>query len=133
MQKKKQGQNIDLTFSIFLNHFSEFCYGGKKKIFKVVFASLKSFHYSFLSFLAFSKNGQPTLRALRPLNGKTPYKALSALDAEQTNKMYGCAAKKRKRRQAGKYIIVFFPLFATSDLRKGKQKHISSLGLFYDY
>lgn len=87
-------------------------------------------HYPFN---AFSKNGQPTLRALRPLNGKTPYKALSALDAEQTNKMYGCAAKKRKRRQAGKYIIVFFPLFATSDLRKGKQKHISSLGLFYDY
>lgn len=63
-------------------------------------------HYPFN---AFSKNGQPTLRALRPLNGKTPYKALSALDAEQTNKMYGCAAKKRKRRQAGKYIIVFFP------------------------
>lgn len=63
-------------------------------------------HYPFN---AFSKNGQPTLRALRPLNGKTPYKALSALDAEQTNKMYGCAAKKRKRRQAGKYIIVFSP------------------------
>lgn len=62
-------------------------------------------HYPFN---AFSKNGQPTLRALHPLNGKTPYKALSALDAEQTNKMYGCAAKKRKRRQTGKYIGVFF-------------------------
>ena len=62
-------------------------------------------HYPFN---AFSKNGQPTLIALHPLNGKTPYKALSALDAEQTNKMYGCAAKKRKRRQTGKYIG-FFP------------------------
>jgi len=61
-------------------------------------------HYPFN---AFSKNGQPTLRALHPLNGKTPYKALSALDAEQTNKMYGCAGKKRKRRQTGKYIGLF--------------------------
>ena len=77
-------------------------------------------HYPFN---AFSKNGQPTLRALHPLNGKTPYKALSALDAEQTNKMYGCAAKKRKRRQTGKYIRVF-SLFAASDLRKGKQRHL---------
>ena len=62
-------------------------------------------HYPFN---AFSKNGQPTLQALQPLNGKTPYKDLSALDAEQTNKMYGCAAKKRKRRQTGKYFGFFF-------------------------
>ncbi|KAJ7374574.1 hypothetical protein OS493_004912 [Desmophyllum pertusum] len=53
-------------------------------------------HYPFN---AFSKNGQPTLRTLRPLNGKRPYQALSDLDAQQTNKMYGCAAKRRKRRQ----------------------------------
>ena len=65
-------------------------------------------HYPFN---AFSKNGQPTLRALRPLNGETPYKALSALDAEQTNKMYGCAAKKRKRRQTGKLSLLLLLLF----------------------
>lgn len=56
-------------------------------------------HYPFN---AFSKNGQPTLRALQPLNGKKPYQALSNLDAEQTNKMYGCSSSdpfRRKRRQ----------------------------------
>lgn len=62
-------------------------------------------HYPFN---AFSINGQPTLRALQPLNGKKPYKALSALDADQTNRMYGCRSTdepfKRKRRQtAGNY------------------------------
>lgn len=83
-------------------------------------------HYPFN---AFSKNGQPTLRALHPLNGKTPYKDLSALDAEQTNKMYGCATKKRKRRQAGKYSC-FVSLSLTSDLRKGKQLEAFLIGLY---
>ncbi|PFX31363.1 Zinc metalloproteinase nas-15 [Stylophora pistillata] len=55
-------------------------------------------HYPFN---AFSKNGQPTLQALKPLNGKQPYQNLSPLDAEQTDWMYGCNAKKRKRRQTG--------------------------------
>lgn len=58
-------------------------------------------HYPFN---AFSKNGQPTLQALKPLNGKQPYQNLSPLDAEQTDWMYGCNAKKRKRRQSGKYF-----------------------------
>ena len=60
-------------------------------------------HYPFN---AFSKNGQPTLRTLQPLNGKSPYKILSDLDAQQTNKMYGCSSSepRRKRRQTRKLI-----------------------------
>ena len=60
-------------------------------------------HYPFN---AFSKNGQPTLRTLQPLNGKSPYKTLSDLDAQQTNKMYGCSSSEpsRKRRQTRKFI-----------------------------
>ena len=55
-------------------------------------------------FNTFSKNGQPTLRTLQPLNGKSPYKTLSDLDAQQTNKMYGCSSSEpsRKRRQTRK-------------------------------
>ncbi|CAH3192073.1 unnamed protein product, partial [Porites evermanni] len=60
-------------------------------------------HYPFN---AFSKNGQPTLRTLQPLNGKSPYKTLSDLDAQQTSKMYGCSSSepRRKRRQTRKLI-----------------------------
>lgn len=58
-KKKKQKQNIDLIFSVCRNHFSELSYGGKKKIFKIVFTSLKSCHLPFISFLVFSENGQP--------------------------------------------------------------------------
>ena len=87
-------------------------------------------HYPFN---AFSKNGQPTLRALRPLNGETPYKALSALDAEQTNKMYGCAAKKRKRRQTGKYmaVVVFF-LYLQLWISEKVNRSISVFLVYFD-
>jgi hypothetical protein len=47
-------------------------------------------HYPFN---AFSKNGQSTLRPLKPLNGKKPYKQLSTLDAKQTNIMYDYCRK----------------------------------------
>ena len=87
-------------------------------------------HYPFN---AFSKNGQPTLRALRPLNGKTPYKDLSTLDAEQTNKMYGCAAKKRKRRQTGKYIVVIFSYLQLRISEKKNRSSFSFLGLFWHH
>lgn len=86
-------------------------------------------HYPFN---AFSKNGQPTLRALRPLKGKTPYKALSALDAEQTNKMYGCAAKKRKRRQTGKYIVVLFFPYLQLRISEKKNRSISVFLVYFD-
>ena len=67
-------------------------------------------HYPFN---AFSKNGQPTLRALQPLNGRKPYKALSDLDAIQTNMMYGCRSTeedpfRRKRRQIGNSLVSYY-------------------------
>jgi len=51
-------------------------------------------HYPFT---AFSKDGySPTLRAKRPLNGKTPYVGLSDDDALQANRMYKCADRAKK-------------------------------------
>lgn len=47
-------------------------------------------HYPFN---AFSKNGKPTMTALKPLNGKAPYGKLSALDAKQANLMYNNCGK----------------------------------------
>ena len=43
---------------------------------------------------AFSSNGKKTMTPLKPLNGKTPYVALSALDAKQTSLMYDCPGKR---------------------------------------
>ena len=40
-------------------------------------------------------HSSPTLRAKRPLNGKTPYVGLSDDDALQANRMYKCAGKIR--------------------------------------
>ena len=59
-------------------------------------------HYPFN---AFTKNGKPTIRALYPLNGKKPYQALSSVDAQQTNLMYGCK-KKRERRQGESTLVI---------------------------
>ncbi|XP_048580000.1 zinc metalloproteinase nas-13 isoform X2 [Nematostella vectensis] len=56
------------------------------------FASIM--HYPFT---AFSKNGRPTIKAIADMQGKTPYIALSADDAMQTNAMYKCNAVMRKR------------------------------------
>ncbi|EDO33955.1 predicted protein, partial [Nematostella vectensis] len=52
------------------------------------FASIM--HYPFT---AFSKNGRPTIKAIADMQGKTPYVALSADDAMQTNAMYKCNGK----------------------------------------
>lgn len=42
---------------------------------------------------AFSSNGKDTISPLKPLNGKTPYIALSKADAQQTSLMYNCPGK----------------------------------------
>ena len=42
---------------------------------------------------AFSANGKKTMTPLQSLNGKTPYVALSDLDAKQTSLMYDCPGK----------------------------------------
>lgn len=49
---------------------------------------------------AFSSNGKDTISPLKPLNGKTPYIALSKADAQQTSLMYNCPAVERKRKQS---------------------------------
>jgi len=76
----------------FLGLESAFAKYGREKIdsMNIPYDYESIMHYPFT---AFSKNGKPTLTALRPLNGKAPYRKLSDLDARQANLMYNNCAR----------------------------------------